>query len=578
MKLFFEGVTYPKELIKSYFGDKFHIEESNGCRITAVGYYYNNSQSVCYILPKLFIDPINAKYYLNSEIPFLELATYGISRSSLGKEELKNAQSFLILFYQSLKEYKYRIHKASISKETLLNLSSSLGSSTFSYLDLLLSIVNFYKTHRDTIVFTQKKLQKRTEKKVNWTKTITKSTPFFIDNKPVYQKVSAKHKVVNTEEDLMVLFESIVYYIKNTYGLALTLNNTYETIKGSKFKKVLDRGSRPLRKIKYKYFSDTMKSIYNMVELFLSKSHTAHSNKENEEYIIVNSYHQVFEDMIDKLLTNQTSDQGNDKISRSQLKHHKDGKIIDHIFGFKDLLSDESSIHYIADSKYYLPGNELDQNSIYKQFTYAKNTIQLNIDAYNSSEKDSMYSSSNYYRDELTEGYNITPNLFLKASLNDLVNYNNIELRIIKNRDGSFKSNNSFHFNYRLFDRDTLYINHYTINYLFVLNQYVNSSYLSLRKTQAYIYDFLRKSTIAFLSSDDFDYELKKVTFQTLSSLEVFVNSNFKTLNGKIFRTQNKPNELIIALHADDIFLKDFLNGLEDDFIIERFLYPQMEL
>ncbi|MDM1353267.1 MULTISPECIES: hypothetical protein [Myroides] len=554
MKVLFEGVTYPEDLIKSYFNDRFHITETKGCRITSVGYCYNNQHQVCYILPKLFIDIIKKQYYSNSDIPYIELAKGNFDLNLISSEHIKEFKAFLILFYKSLKEYKTRKKDAYLLKENNHTLISSFGQYDFSFLDLLLSIIEFYKTHRNTIIFTQKQIQKNAHKKVNWSKTIRNSTPFFIDGNPIYEKVSARHKAIDTEEDLMVLFESIVYHIKNEYGLHVSLNNIYEVIKGQKFQKILNKGAKPLKKIKYKYFSDTMKSIYNMVELFLSKSDKAEKSKHSEDYIIINSYHQVFEDMVDKLLTSQKSVTTENEIALAKLKNNKDGKIIDHIFAFKDLLSDDSTIYYIADSKYYLPSNKIDDNSVYKQFTYAKNTIQLNIDLLNKVKNNTAI----YYRDELTEGYNITPNFFIKGKLSDLSS-TDLDLKVIKNSDKTIKTEQSYHFKHRLFDRDTLSIIHYSINYMYVLDRYVNSNALTLKKEQNHIYNFIRKTTIEYLSSDEFLFKLKVANFSNLEALQDFVNTNFRLLHGKVFRRANTPLELIIALDDSDIPLKEFI-------------------
>lgn len=567
MKVLFEGVTYPEDLIKSYFNDRFHITETKGCRITSVGYCYNNQHQVCYILPKLFIDIIKKQYYSNSDIPYIELAQGNFDLNLISSEHIKEFKAFLILFYKSLKKYKIRKKDTYLLKENNLTLISSFGQYDFSFLDLLLSIIDFYKTHRNTIIFTQKQIQKKAHNKINWSKTIRTSIPFFIDGNPIYEKVSARHKIIHTEEDLMVLFESIVYYIKNQYNLHVTLNNTYEVIKGQKFQKVLDKGVKPLKKIKYKYFSDTMKSIYDMVELFLSKSSKAEKSKNSEDYIIINSYHQVFEDMVDKLLTSQKSITTENEIALSKLKNNKDGKIIDHIFSFKDLLSDDSTIYYIADSKYYIPSNTIGDNSVYKQFTYAKNTIQLNIDLLNKAKSNIPI----YYRDQLTEGYNITPNFFIKGSLSNLSN-TDPDLKVIKNSDNTIKTEHSYHFKHRLFDRDTLLIIHYSINYMYVLDRYVNSNALTLKKEQDYIYNFIRKTSIEYLNSDQFNFKLKVVNFTNLEALQDFVNTNFKLLHGKVFRRVNIPLELIIALDDSDIPLKDFIHS--NIIQIQDFEYP----
>lgn len=64
-----------------------------------------------------------------------------------------------------------------------------------------------------------------------------------------------------------------------------------------------------------------------------------------------------------------------------------------------------SILNYIGDSKYYKMGNELGKESVFKQYTYARNVIQWNLDIFNSGRTPL---SGIKLRDEETEGYNIS--------------------------------------------------------------------------------------------------------------------------------------------------------------------------
>ena len=68
------------------------------------------------------------------------------------------------------------------------------------------------------------------------------------------------------------------------------------------------------------------------------------------------------------------------------------------------------------------------------------------------------------YRDSLTEGYNITPNFFIRGKI-DFKNPNNCSGELIK--DNVFERHNEHFFN-RLFDRDTLFLQSYDINFMYV--------------------------------------------------------------------------------------------------------------
>ena len=64
-------------------------------------------------------------------------------------------------------------------------------------------------------------------------------------------------------------------------------------------------------------------------------------------------------------------------------------------------------------------------------------------------------------RDDLTEGYNIIPNFFISARLNEELDYKE-ELQITDKQHTHF---NNRQFDNRLFDRDTLLVCHYDVNF-----------------------------------------------------------------------------------------------------------------
>ena len=77
------------------------------------------------------------------------------------------------------------------------------------------------------------------------------------------------------------------------------------------------------------------------------------------------------------------------------------------------------------------------------------------------------------YRDELTEGYNPTPNFFIRGTI-DEKNLSYSEHKLTRYEEDEKKCSNK-HFENRLFDRDTLLVLTYEINFLYVLSAYVLS-------------------------------------------------------------------------------------------------------
>lgn len=46
-------------------------------------------------------------------------------------------------------------------------------------------------------------------------------------------------------------------------------------------------------------------------------------------------------------------------------------------------MENDGQTYYIGDSKYYKLSGELGDESVYKQYTYARNVIQWNLDIFN---------------------------------------------------------------------------------------------------------------------------------------------------------------------------------------------------
>lgn len=548
MKILIEGEKYKLEELTEIFDDpKFYHQEGQYGTILSVGYYHSYEKGeLIYMLPKVFMSG-NGKTVFNIDKD--ELYNLEKIETFKHKEEYNWIRQISVYFYNSLIEFKRRNKFSTIVQSSLsANLNTNLKDKEYSYLDLLLSFVNFYKKNKDHILFKHIEFKSNQAKKPNWEKTIRKSIPLITqDKRPIYNIFRNKKKIVNTEEELLTYYFSILNKLNTDHNLYLKIDKSYSLIKGSKFELLQKNGLSKLRKIKYRYFNDTLKKMYHLCEIYFSQTDASSTRKKKEEFISVNNYNLVFEDMIDKLFSDPIIDKKtSDGTTLKHLKYNDDGKIIDHIFDYQSLL-DTSDIFYIGDSKYYKSDNTAGKVSKYKQFTYARNVIQYNIDLLN--ETGSYYTENLRYRDKLTEGYNITPNFFIYGYIKDYKNFDNNELiekgDIVK----------SFHFNERLFDRDTLFVHQYKINFLYVLkaySQFGNQTIEEFRKETKLMF---RNNFVDFFSNhskSDFQlFEYQKKDFEN------FVENNFRLINGKCFLTNE--NKLILAKHKLDNTLNSLL-------------------
>ena len=548
MRIFIEGESYSLDILKPIFGDKFYM--TNGVKgiIDNVGYYHSIDNEVIYLLPKVFID---IKGLILNKYPKDLFAENTIDDVIESQDELNWLKRFLIIFYKGLIEYRTRYKNTIQSKGDVLQLSSSLGENEYSFLDIVLSFVNFHKKNKNTILFIHKKQISAKHKKVNWGKTVRKSNPFVTNEGiPIYSELNVKKRYIDTEEELLCMFYSVLNHLKTEYNFSIQIDESYTITKGNAYEKLATNAPKILKNIRYKYFSDTLVKMYKLLELYFSKSNKVSIQNKNEDFIMVKYYHLIFEDMIDKLITSKIDTKETSKgVSLKKLKENKDGKIIDHLFEYDSLIDRDESIFYIGDSKYYKTNNEVQENSIYKQFTYAKNVIQFNIDLLNEGKQ---INKNIRYRDKVTEGYNITPNFFIQGIVTDIFNFDDDKLAI--DFDKGIK--HSYHFKERIFDRDSLFVNHYSINFLFVLKSYTSKSSFELEKYRVEIHKKFRTNFVSYLKKQNL-FKFYYTEFESKELLKKFIDTEFRNLTGKVYISKSNDKRLILAVNSSDMELRE---------------------
>ena len=229
-----------------------------------------------------------------------------------------------------------------------------------------------------------------------------------------------------------------------------------------------------------------------------------------------------------------------------ELKKQDDGKLIDHIFRFTSLLGSKSDIYFIGDSKHYPDDKKPEGVALYKQFTYAKNTIQYHIDKLLLQEKITPTGTTTNlrYRDTLTEGYNITPNFFIRGRVTD----NDLEFdkpSVSISRDWNKAKGIKYpptnkHFEDRLFDRDTLILREFSINLLFLIAAYAGYEDDCWSSD---IHTTIRKE---FIDSIDKEYEFYTITPKNITPLQ-FLHLYIETLNGRVYMLDETDDSLIVA-------------------------------
>jgi hypothetical protein len=226
--------------------------------------------------------------------------------------------------------------------------------------------------------------------------------------------------------------------------------------------------------------------LWDLCFAFFENSHHIAINTHAQEYLLARSFNIVFEAMIDEIIGTP-----HNEIPKG-LADQADGKRVDHLYTDLALTSTNGQsreVYYIGDSKYYKSGHNLTSESIYKQYTYARNVIQWNVNLF-ASDASRFDETENKHREvdkgkfgdihlqdnSLTEGYDIIPNFFISAFVYDDRKYNDEKGNIKKHCEGEKHCTKvSCQFPDRLFDRDTLFLSQYDVNFLYVLFLYARN-------------------------------------------------------------------------------------------------------
>ena len=471
-----------------------------------------------------------------------------------GSKEYKEFLSTLsIWIYRVISVYKQNHNDNILESKEYQAESRGKKQKHNTLLDVIIALRDFNKNNQDYFTFIVKNIHSGYNK-INWSKTINSSQAIIQQGTPVYINPINKKKMVNFDEELLIIYFSILNYIREVHGFSFEINLHYQLINPDRLKKAyIDKnlGCRRLRQIKYKYFSDQALRIWDLCYAFFDREYKISMNRQAEDYLLAKNFEHIFEVMIDTLVS------GNDKHDLpKELTEQKDGKLVDHMFIGQGLI-EQSDLsyeltYYIGDSKYYKrtrnDRTHLGDKSIYKQYTYARNVIQWNMNLFlggdNNDEQPQL-------RDTLTEGYNPIPNFFISARIPNKESggqkFLSFDDKEIKAQENGVQLNRQFE--NRLFDRDTLLLCHYDVNFLYIVSLYGRNN----KSAQSSWREYVRKEFRSRIQ----DSLNRLYTFRVLQPREGmdcyrFIQDNFHLLNGKVYRPKTDGNYLILAVMKGD--------------------------
>lgn len=557
MRVIIEGYCYRASAVRDVLHELSTLENVGGeISVGYVGYYYNPQLRDCvFILPKVLVNEENKVFSRLDPHDIIDLDNCKL----LTSEERNFIYEFAVWIYRAIEVFnKSNPNSGIVLHRKIAEMGKGKRVLSNSFLDILLSLLRFNKEHYSFFTTILRNLHSGYNK-INWTRTISRSTAWVQNDVPVYLNPVNKKRQINTDEELIIIYFSILNHISETYGFPVDITLGFELIKGRKFEHYLKGyGKRRLQQIKYRYFSDIQLRLWEMCYAFFDKAHQIHIVAEQREYLLVKNFNIVFEAIIDELIGDKEPPRG--------LKDQDDGKRVDHIYSYRNLTNNEEDkpIYYIGDSKYYKIGNKISDESVYKQFTYARNVIQWNLNLFldNNEENAALRKEHPIYRDELTEGYNIVPNFFISAKMDEKLSY-------ADNVSTTNRENNTFlsrHFENRLFDRDTLLVYHYDVNFLYVVSLYARENAHQKAQWKQKVRELFREKIQAALEEN---YKFYAMTPKPGLNHEEYLRENFQELLGKVYRPFDDTNYLSLALDKKkESENKDLLDKLQKDYYV----------
>ena len=558
MNLLIEGYPYPIEALKELFPNVDELDVVDGvASVNYVGYYYyaGKGHSV-FILPKVVIDQNNDVFGIPG------LRPEDIIKLAKPDNPLTEAQrSFIyglsVWIYRAIAVYRDNCIRTGkdrtiIRQQNVVKLGKGKRRTSNTFLDILLSLIDFNKQNQDWFMFILKNIHSGFNK-INWNRTIAISQVVVQDNEPVYLNPVTKKRQINFDEELLVIFYSILNYIREEYGFPIKLNVNYELITGKRFKRYLPHkredgstdqgfGVRRLRQIKYKYFSDKALQLWELCFAFFDQSRQIKINSQINEFLLAKNFNIVFEAIIDDLI-------GDNEFPDKLNKNQEDGKEVDHMFLYNSVTTEEPNkkTYYLGDSKYYRQKNEITKESVAKQYTYARNVIQWNLNLFFGENADPDQTETDFcLRDDVTEGYNIIPNFFISATVPENLSYSDDQISDTKRKNKVFVSQQ---FRNRLFDRDTLLISHYDVNFLYVVSLYARNNIIQKKNWKKKVRDIFRKKIQDELNAR---YNFQAMRAKPGVNTKEFIETHFKEILGKVIAPYSDRDIVALALENGD--------------------------
>lgn len=509
-----ENQILDKEDVENLIPSQFLLSVSKGkVKCEFVGYIRQSGQTPIIILPKTFSEEIVDNY-------------------NKGKKEIiEFINKFIIIQYLVIKKY-------SISTKYKGNIPDDIiKSNEVTYFDVALAVINFYMKHKYLYKVVRSEKKGNNPRNIKWDNEINACRYKVIDDNIIFDDFKQKELELTNNDFLLSLLNTEITNIEKVFGRRYLGKNDI-TLDKKVYNKFMKNPIKNLRRIKKRYFRDEyLKLIKVLLNYYSIKEAT--DGKSKYEFLLTNNFQMIFENMVDDFLS--------DTLLINDYKYNKDGKIIDHLFEYDDLINNSKYI-YIGDSKYYSDISNI-KSTKWKQFSYAKNIQNYILSV--TTNTNLKYIDN--VRDNNLYGYNIVPNFFISPYIDLKKGIGNIKFfRYCK----SEKPLEFYYYTNQLFDRDSMFIFYFEIDLLFLMNGYIKG-FKEVNKIEAK--KIVRDNIIKFFNEE---YKFYFIEEDIDYSLEVLKNKYY-LFQGKSMYL-NKKNSILIALRNDKIYLKENLQVIDN--------------
>lgn len=567
MKLLIEEYQYNAKDVVDVLEGLFTLQDvDNKISVSYVGYYYNPKIKDCvFVLPKVLIDEHGLVFGKYDPAKLIHLDRDEVK---LEPHEKKFLYEFAVWIHRAIVVYNTaNENNGIVLRREIESDGNGAKKKSNTLLDVILALIRFNRENRSFFTFILKNIHSGFNK-INWGKTISSTAAVVQGEEPIYLNPVNKKRQVNFDEELIVIFFSILNYVAERFGFRTEIPFGFKLITGNQFERYINGfGMRRLRQIKYKYYSDIAVRLWDLCYAFFDKTYQIKMSTSQSEYLLVKSFHIVFEAIIEELIGDNDVPAG--------LKEQEDGKLVDHFYTYKGLISnreEENDVYYIGDSKYYKIGSDPKNEAVYKQYTYARNVIQWNLNLFLPRNKDmseeqlaARREDKGRYgkiqlRDDITEGYNVIPNFFVSANIDkDTLSYDD------KTEEHDPQPPVSRHFNNRLYDRDTLILSHYDVNFLYVLSLYARNNAGAKEAYKSSVREKFRKSIQKILNEHFTFYAME--AHPDVDSVK-YLKEHFKDVVGKVFSPYQNDNIYSLALDMSYPESQELIDKLKEDFYV----------